>query len=335
MSNNSIAVLKELYDDIVSAKAELQDMLQNNLNRLEEISVFFDTIEKGQSFDSKFFSPRNAENLNRDKVAACQAKREHLLQKNDDYRKRIEKYDRQLNEITKVMKSVSEDGKYQCKKLTVLDIQEKERTRIARELHDSSLQNLTHIIHEIELSSKFIDQDSIRAKLELASCSQNLKRTINEIRDTIFNLRPMSFDDLGFKKCVENFVDVCLGQFRGVQMECDVDEIKAADLYLVTVYRIMNEAVMNSLKHSKGDKISLSVKEKENNLVIKISDNGKGFSVDKVLKEIDNREKHFGLSIMKERVYLLNGTIKMDSQPDDGTRIEILIPKPAETEGGQ
>lgn len=328
MNGNRTTVLKELYDNTFNTREEIQGMIQNNLNRLEEISVFLNSVEQSETVDYKVFSPRSVENIYRDKIAEYKAEREKLQDSNNYYYEKLKVYDKQLTDIKQLIKTFSDN-----KKLTILDIQEKERIRIARELHDSSLQNLTHIIHEIELSSKFIDQDPIRAKLELMSCSQNLKHTIDEIRDTIFNLHPMSFDDLGFRQCIENFVDVCKKQFKDLQIEYEIDDIdiinkEETNIYLVTLYRVIQEAVFNSLKHSEAKKLTLLIKDKGSKLLVDVIDNGKGFLVDNIVKDMDNKEKHFGLSIMKERIYLLNGSIKIDSQLDVGTTIKIAVPKP-------
>lgn len=332
MSDDKLSVLKELYDNTYNTREEVQGMIQNNMNRLEEISVFLNSVEQSETVDYKFFSPRSLENLHRDKIAEYKAEREKLQNSNNYYDEKLKTYEKQLIDIKKLIQTISDEKKDKYKNLTILDIQEKERIRIAREMHDSSLQNLTHIIHEIELSSKFIDQDPIRAKLELASCSKNLKHTINEIRDTIFNLRPMSFDDLGFKQCIENFVDVCRKQYKNFQIEYEIDDIdiinkEGTSLYLVTLYRVIQEAVINSLKHSYAEKLTFFIRDKGDRLFVEIIDNGKGFLIDNILKDMDNKEKHFGLSIMKERIYLLNGSLNIDSQPDAGTKIEIVVPK--------
>ena len=329
MNDDRLTVLKELYDNTFSTREEIQKMVQNNLNRLEEISVFLNSVEQSETVDYKVFSPRSVENIQRDKIIEYKAEREKLQNSNNYYYEKLKVYEKQLTDIKQLIKTISDDNK----NLTILDIQEKERIRIARELHDSSLQNLTHIIHEIELSSKFIDQDPIRAKLELISCSQNLKHTIDEIRDTIFNLRPMSFDDLGFRQCIENFVDVCKKQFKDLQIEYEIDDIdiinkEETNLYLVTLYRVIQEAVFNSLKHSEAKKLTILIRDKGSKLLVDVIDNGKGFLVDNIVKDMDNKGKHFGLSIMKERIYLLHGSIKIDSQLDMGTTIKIIVPKP-------
>ena len=71
----------------------------------------------------------------------------------------------------------------------------------------------------------YIDRDPISAKLELESCSQELKKVISEIRDTIFDLRPMTFDDLGFKECIETSVSDLKRQFKESIVFCEVDNI--------------------------------------------------------------------------------------------------------------
>ena len=88
------------------------------------------------------------------------------------------------------------------KKELVFEIQELDRRRIARDLHDTSLQNLSHLIHKLELVSMYMDKDMIRAKLELASVSKNINHIIDEIRMVIYDLRPMVFDDLGLKNAI-------------------------------------------------------------------------------------------------------------------------------------
>lgn len=214
----------------------------------------------------------------------------------------------------------------QFKQLSVLEIQEKERQRIARDLHDSSLQNLTHLVHKTELCSLYIDQDPIKAKLELATIEKSLRNVIDDIRNCIFNLRPMPFDDLGLKDTIENMIAL-LNQDKQFKIVTDIDDIAMSisdyekDLLLISVYRIIQECVQNSIKHSKGNEIRVSIKDKKDYFRILFQDNGIGFDEQEALK----KDKHFGLSVIKERVSLLNGTIDMNTH--DGTFIKIEIPK--------
>lgn len=89
----------------------------------------------------------------------------------------------------------------------IMEMLETERKRIVSELHDTSLQDITHFVHMIELASLYIDKNPARAKMELNSVSKGLHNVIEDIRSTIFNLRPMTFDDLGLKASFERLLD--------------------------------------------------------------------------------------------------------------------------------
>lgn len=342
MITNNISVLKEILNYFIQDRKEENDKLQNNINKINEIDTFIQSVEEGEEIDFKVFSPRRLDHLYKERIEGLKLEKKDIEKENHYHYEKIIKLDQQIGYVELLMKDnegssyyedciFKENNQDNYKHLMVLDIQEKERQRIARELHDSSLQNLTHLVHNIELGSMFIDQDPIRAKLELATCIKNLKGTINEIRETVFNLRPMSFDDLGFKQCIENFIDNMRQQYNNCEIESDVKELKLdkfteqekenANLLMVTIFRIIQEAVINSLKHSNAEKILLDITQKNKKCYINISDNGKGFTVESVMKN-----KHFGLSIMKERINLLNGKIKIDSKLNQGTNIEIIVP---------
>lgn len=323
MTKDKKSVLEELYEDCLENRKILNKKILDNQNKIEEINVFLKSIEDSEETDYKVFSPRSVESKNREQVEGSKKFKNEIEKENQFHYEKLEKINRQIDSMKFFLTEDNRDDKH----LKIIDVQEKERSRIARELHDSSLQNLTHLVHMIELSSMFIDQDPIRAKLELASCSKNLKQIINEIRDTIFDLRPMSFDDLGFKQCIENYISSLKNNFKNFEIVYEIDdiEIDEKNLFLMTIYRVIQEALMNSLKHSDADKLELLIKKNESNYNILISDNGKGFSLEEVM---NHNDKHFGISIMRERVSLLNGKMKINSDVGIGTKIEITIPEP-------
>lgn len=215
---------------------------------------------------------------------------------------------------------------FHMKQFSVLDVQEKERQRIARDLHDSSLQNLTHLVHKVELSSLYIDRDPVKAKLELATIEAGLRKVIDDIRNRIYDLRPMTFDDLGLRETLLNLFSL-INQDGNFEVIADIDDIDDSlpednkEISLIMIYRIIQECVYNAVEHSEGNRIEVSLKEKKNVFQIKILDNGIGFDPEKV----GRKDRHFGLTVVKERVYLLNGKIEMDTQK--GTSILIEIPK--------
>ena len=206
--------------------------------------------------------------------------------------------------------------------LTILNIQEQDRQRIARDLHDTSLQNLAHLIHKIELSSMYIDTDPNQAKLELAVVNKRLRETIDEIRSIIFDLRPMTFDDLGFKAALERLLSN-IDNDCDCEIESDIDNVSCENnLILVSIYRLCQESFTNFCKYAQADKLFFSCKNIDDRCVLDIVDNGKGFE-----NEIpDDGKMHFGFSLMRERVALLGGKIDISSELGKGTKVHIEIP---------
>lgn len=326
MNDDQLKTLDELLKDRLQEKKKIEKELSKNLNRIKEINTFLDSMTEASDF--KVFSPRTAESLHREEIKEVREEKDKLEIDNDSYYKKIGKIE---GDIERISFLIEEHKKTKGNlHLIILDMQEKERGRIARELHDSSIQNLTHLIHGLELSSLYIDKDPIQAKLELESCSQTLKKAIDEIRDTVFDLRPMSFDDLGFNQCIEILIDTLKTQNPEFTFISDVDifdtkvenDQKNYQLFLVSVYRIVHEALLNAVKHSKGSKVELSIKKTDDHLIIKVIDNGKGF----IKKDGCPADKHFGISVMQERVFLLGGIFEINSNVGVGTRIFISFP---------
>jgi two-component system sensor histidine kinase DegS len=220
--------------------------------------------------------------------------------------------------------SDSDSEKY-ANRLTVIEIQEEERSRIARDLHDSSLQTLASLVHRLELASLYIDQDPVKAKLELAVVEKNMREIIDDVRNTIFNIRPMSFDDFGLKDTLEKVFEF-IKQDSNFEIISDIDDIgfdssnPESKIILIYIYRIIQECVLNSIKHSEGSVIKVNLKQRDNFYEIVVEDNGVGFDIDEAVK----KNNHFGLSVLEERVHLLNGKIEITS--DNGTFIKIEIP---------
>ena len=231
---------------------------------------------------------------------------------------------RQLNEDT--MDEISEE--IEKKGISILEAQETERSRIACDLHDSIIQNLTNLVHKTELCIKTIDRDTIGVKLDLQFMMQNLKIIINDIRSIIYNLRPMAFEDLGINIAIERF----LNQFEqmnkvGVKFEntC-TDNALNTSVVSLTLFRIIQEACSNAVKHGNASSIKVNISNDDCSIILWIQDNGTGFDIKKESTKVKTDNSGFGLSIMKERIYLLSGNINIDSSRERGTQIIVKIP---------
>lgn len=314
MNSDVYDVLRDILEELKQDRNKIEEQLQHNLQSIKAAEVYVETYLTSQPDDVKVFSPRNIDINYKNEVEYLEKQKSHYEVENEFLNQKKKIVTSRIDRIEKMLEQESKD-------LTVLTIQEEDRKRIARDLHDSSLQNLTHLIHQIELSGLYIDEDPVRAKLELSVINMRLKEIIDDIRNTIFDLRPMTFDDLGLKAAFERLID-SINEDKKYEVELDLENVSCeTNIILVTIYRVVQECLNNIVKHAEATKISLSCKCRNNNCHIMISDNGKGFS-----ETVDSEKKHFGIFGMKERIKLLGGNIHFDSAPEKGTIILIDVP---------
>ncbi len=207
----------------------------------------------------------------------------------------------------------------------LMSMQDVDRRRIAMGIHDTVVQNLTAVIMKNDFIIKLLNSDVQRAKLELSGVSNILKESINELRDIIYDLRPMSLEDLGFEDAFNNLIN----KFRArtnmefvTKYEADIND--ADTVILSNLLRIIRELCTNSVKHSKGTLITVSIKSDKKNITMSIEDNGVGFDFDE--KSELNRTTNFGLSMVTDRVKYLNGKISA-KRLQKGMRFKVIIPR--------
>ena len=326
MNEDNKIILNDVIEQLEEDKKAAQKKLNQNLDRISEINVNLKSLLDKEKNDIDIFSPRNIDNLYEEQITAYRNEKDILDEENKYYYEKVNK----LNVIiSKIYTFMSKDALYKLipkhnqDEYNSLILLETDRQRIAKDLHDTSLQNLTAIVHKVELASMYINQDPIRAKLELSSISNSLKETINEIRDTIFELRPMTFDDFGFRELLDSYINKETEK-KNIKVIFDKYclNIKEQSI-LIFIFRVIKECLGNSVKHSKCSEIHLKIDDSENDtLYIDIIDNGIGFDIEE--KNLE-KNKHFGLIILRERVKLMQGTVDMFSD-ENGTRVHIAIP---------
>jgi len=300
-------VLLELKKSFLDDKKVLQDRNIEIEAEIKETKEFIDSLNKKDDCDYNLFSPRSASRVYKDQVSIKTQRIEELEEELRDNYKKLSTIFKKVDSLNSLnldsvelpnVKKTSED------KTAYLQLQEDDRHRIAADLHDSVLQNLTLVMHNLELASKFIDYDSVRAKLELESDRKIIKDTIDEIRSTIFDLRPMQFDDFGFKKSLEQQLDSYKSRTT-MNIDYFIDDIDSLNhLILLSIFRIVQELINNSIKHSKATEVSVKVLKQVSNIHIEVIDNGIGIDSDSL-----NKDNHFGLKILRERVSMVNGTL--------------------------
>lgn len=211
--------------------------------------------------------------------------------------------------------------------IRIMEAQEEERHRLARDIHDGPAQSVANIILKAELCEKLIEIDKARSIKEISGLKEIARSSLREIRKTIYDLRPMSLEDLGLIPTLERYVDIfqedssILVKFKTIGSFNGIDSV-----IHVTVFRIVQEALSNIRKHSKANSANIIIECTQTNLNLLIIDDGVGFNT-KISRDNNNPlEGGFGLINIKERVDMLNGTINIISSVDKGTKIMISMP---------
>jgi signal transduction histidine kinase len=219
------------------------------------------------------------------------------------------------------------EGKLKALSAKILEAQEAERKTIAKELHDSIGSNLTAIKYALEKKLSEINHLKTSRGVTLEQIIVMVKDTMEETRRISSNLRPSLLDDLGLLTAVRSICREFQGLYEGIQIDSvlNIEESDIPEALKIHIYRLLQEALNNIIKHSGADHVELSLKKNNGKLEFAIRDNGRGFD----LKEINegSSSKHgMGLEGMSERVSLSNGRLEISSGRGGKTLIRAVWP---------
>lgn len=211
----------------------------------------------------------------------------------------------------------------------MVKVQEEERKRIAREIHDGPAQTLATLIMSATCLKTYVKADKEKATSEADKINASIKDSIYELRQIIYDLRPHTLDDLGLFPAIRGYIEN-VSKKHPVKISLKIDDKITSTTPLnasveLIVYRITQEIINNVVKHSNATKATLVFRITSEKLLIDASDNGDGFNVKEVIDRA-KKEEHYGLIGIKERVDLLQGKVDITSKGHEGTKIKISIP---------
>jgi len=205
----------------------------------------------------------------------------------------------------------------------LLNAQERERGRFARELHDGVGQSLSTMKVRLETLAKIARSDvgGIRSE-DLENLVPMIRQTIEEVRNTCMDLRPSTLDSLGILPTIDWFCREYQTTYPFVQIRKNIDirETEVPDSLRIVIYRIVQEALNNAARHSGADVMQISLAKTDGEIRLAVQDNGQGFDLQDLLSA-DAAERGFGLTSMKERAELSGGSFSIESGIGQGTTI--------------
>ena len=204
---------------------------------------------------------------------------------------------------------------------SVVSAQELERERLARELHDETGQALTSILlglKELEDAGSAADVSAATARLR-----ELVVTTLQDVRRLAVELRPKALDDFGLVPALERLVETFQEQ-TGIEviMEPQLGQERLPSEIETALYRIIQEALTNVVKHAQASRVSIVLSRRGNSVSAVFEDDGRGFAVD------ETREDGLGLLGMKERLSLLDGRLQVESSSAGGTTLVAEVPVP-------
>jgi len=359
--NNSKA---EIFDIVESAKSEcrkLEEELKQLKEQLKEVIETVEVIEEELKESkrrlylvNKYYGKHTQEELKkayekadnlRVELAVKREQEQHLIKRRNDLEVRLKETYRTVQKAENLLHNVSTALGYltgdlqevslqledlqqrQQVGIRIIKVQEEERQRVARDIHDGPAQSMSNVVLKAELCERLIDVDIDKAKAEL----QNLKRVVREclqdVRRIIYDLRPMSLDDLGLVPTLQRYI-LTFQEETGIEVSFRTrgvyDDIRPA--ISLTVFRVVQEALNNIKKHSNAQNVVINLEFMDTELKLYVYDDGKGFNVEDLKVRNKDINSGFGLVSIRERIGLLNGEFKISSEIGKGTRLNILIP---------
>jgi PAS domain S-box-containing protein len=208
----------------------------------------------------------------------------------------------------------------------LLSAEEKERKRMARDLHDGIGQALSAIKFSVENSLRQLRNEADHPELKsLEAVIPLAQKTIEEVRRIVKDLRPSILDDLGILATINWFCREFQNVYAGIRIKTKI-YIQESDIpspLKTVIYRILQEALNNVAKHSRASLVQLKLDKSGNRIDLQIQDNGLGFDLAKTIS-LKPSQRGFGLASMRERAELHGATFDIKSTADSGTVVRIV-----------
>ena len=212
--------------------------------------------------------------------------------------------------------------------MKIIKAQEEERRRIARDIHDGPAQNIASLVIKTEIVEKLLKRGNIHIEDELKDIKTQLRAVLKEIRGIMYDLRPISLDEVGLIPTIERMAaDMSYEKNIAIEIKKISDYPIFNSLNKLIVYRIVQESLNNIIKHSGAKNVVIRMDVRQDSINGSVSDDGKGFDADSFMEA---KNKSFGLSSMKERAEIAHGSITIKSVVGKGTKIMFSIPNEEE-----
>jgi signal transduction histidine kinase len=215
--------------------------------------------------------------------------------------------------------------------MKIVDMQECERRKIAKELHDSIGSSLAAIKFAVEGKLETMQGESPDDIISLEEIFEIIRETIKEVRRISTNLRPSLLDERGLIPAMTALFKTNRTVYRDIRFDCrlDVEEEEIDDPAKIVIYRITQEALNNALRHSGADEITVALETSvRGDIALCVADNGRGMDPDRLGRDArrdPSASDGLGLQAMCDRAELIGAALAVDTAPGKGTRVCLTL----------
>lgn len=334
--------ISKVRNDIVNVINEVDELEKQDKacrRRLVEVSANFnkytesdikEAYEKAADIRAKFYIKKNEEKLLREQRNSLEISLKKTMVNIDDGEKIINQISIAMGYLEGDVRSALEGTDKNSEMfigIKILEAQESERKRIARDIHDGPAQHMANVVMKVDICKMVLQKDLEEGFKELEGLKDSVKVALKEVRNIIFDLRPMSLDDLGLTQTIQQTVNA-ISQESNIDINVKIKPIQTEiePIIQVAVYRIVQEIFNNIKKHSKAKHAEVRMDFGTKYLMLIITDDGIGFNVDETIKRVKTQGASYGLIGILDRVNQLQGEIEIKSSEGAGTIYTVKLP---------
>lgn len=321
---------------IVKAGDLLEEQTRAARRRLAEVSQFFNSFTESQV--RHVYEQANELqvqlSMNRSEEKKCRQKRDKLQRRLQILLQTIEGAENLVNQVNvatsyltsdfdNVDEAIDKSKSTLEYSLRIIEVQEEERKRLSREIHDGPAQMMANVLLRSDLIERtYREKGADSAFQEIASLKEMVRQALTEVRRIIYDLRPMTLDDLGLVPTLRKYMDTIEEYNKGIRLNflSSGKEERLPNNYETAIFRLVQEGISNAIRHGKSSEITVEMNWLKDQVEINVTDNGTGFDQGIV------KNQSFGLAGMKERIELVEGEFLINSSPGNGTILMFRIP---------
>jgi two-component system sensor histidine kinase DegS len=205
---------------------------------------------------------------------------------------------------------------------TIIQAQESERQRLSRQMHDGPAQALSNFILQTEIALRLFDIDQEKAREELLILKESASSAFQQVRDFVFELRPMMLDDLGLVPTLKRYVEAYKEQ-TGTTIRLSVNgvERRLETFIEVIIFRAIQEIMGSAVRQRQASQITVQLDIAEAQIKVTVDDSGKPINIENAFENTG-----MGIKVIKDRVEMLGGFLDIDSRPGKGNQVVFQIP---------